>query len=158
MGWFEERIHAPKGRSIAGAAKASEAARSNGTMRILGVRACMFSESSLRRLRTLGWLELHRTDDAFAFFHHDHLVGPDVLQRFHKAAGPANFEQVDLFRFANAEMDAQIVLRKIAAAAAHFVNLRVKIFFARQMRDAFEARADAAAIRFRADGFDFDPI
>src|SRR6266849_4863673 len=158
MGSFEARVHAPKGRSVAGAAKASEAARSNGTMRILGFRTCMFSDSSLRWLRILGWLELHRADDAFAFFHDYQLVGLDVLQRLHKAAGPANLQQLHLLCFADAEMDAQIILRKIASAAAHFVDLRMKGFFARQMRDAFDARADAAAIRFRSDGFDFDPI
>src|SRR5207249_1605899 len=52
----------------------------------------------------------------------------------------------------------KIVLRKIAAAAADFVNLGMEALFAGKMRDALDARADAAAIRFCADGFDFDPI
>src|SRR6266481_3857875 len=146
MGSFEARVHVPKGRSVAGAAKASETARSSGTMNILGFRTCMFSDSSLRGLRILGWLEWHGADDAFSFFDENQLVGLDVLQSFHKAAGPANLQQLHLLCFANAEMDAQIILRKIAAAAAHFVDLRVKVFFARQRRDAFDARADVAVV------------
>src|SRR5256884_9610873 len=105
MGSFEARVHAPKGRSVAGAAKASEAARSNGAMKILGFTSCMFGDSSLRWVGILGWLELHRADDALAFFYHDHLVRLDVLQGFHQAAGPAYLQQFHLFRFANAEMD-----------------------------------------------------
>src|SRR6266481_5264979 len=72
--------------------------------------------------------------------------------------GPADFEELDVFGFADAEVDAEIVLRKIAAAAAHFVNLRMQTLLAGKMRDAFDARADAAAIRFSADGLDLDPI
>src|SRR5713226_4966917 len=75
-----------------------------------------------------------------------------------EAAGPADFQELDALGFADAEMDAQIILRKVAAAAAHFVNLRMETFFAREMRDAFYARADAAAVRFCAGGFDLDPI
>src|SRR2546429_1976030 len=100
-------------------------------MKILGFTSCMFGDSSLRWVGILGWLELHRADDALAFFYHDHLVRLDVLQGFHQAAGPAYLQQFHLFRFANAEMDAQIILRKISAAAAHFVDLRVNVFFAR---------------------------
>src|SRR2546429_2854931 len=143
MGSIEARVHAPKGRSAAGAAKASEAAKSNSEMAILGFTSRMFGDSSLRWLGILGWLELHGADDAFAFFHHDHPVRLDVLQGFHQAAGPAYLQQFHLFRFADAEVHAQIILRKIAAAAAHFIDLRMQIFFARQMRDAFDARADA---------------
>src|SRR5216684_4781874 len=158
IGSFEARVHAPKGRSVSGAANASDAARSNSTMRFLGLRTCMISNSSLCGLASFLRVELHGAHDAFAFFDDDHLVRLDVLQGFHQAAGPANLKHVNLVRFADAEVDAEIVLRKIAAAAAHFVNLRMRIFFAGEMRDAFDTRADAAAIRFRADGFDFDPI
>src|SRR6267378_811085 len=37
-------------------------------------------------------------------------------------------------------------------------DLRMQTLLAGEMRDAFDARADAAAIGFRADGFDLDPI
>ncbi len=74
------------------------------------------------------------------------------------AAGPADFEELDGFGFADAEVDAQIVLGKIPAAAADFVDLGMETFFAGEMGDAFDASADAAAIGFCADGFYFDPI
>src|SRR5437879_2105152 len=158
MGSFEARVHAPKGRSVAGAAKPSDAARSSGTMKILGFRSCMVGDSSLRGLARLLQVELHCAHDALALFHHDHLVRLDVLQSFREAAGPAYFQQLHLLCFPDSEVEAEIILRKIAAAAAHFIDLRVKVSLARQMRDALDSRAYAAAIRFRADGFDFDPI
>src|SRR6266481_711935 len=102
--------------------------------------------------------ELHAAEDAFAFFDDDDLIGLDVLEGFDKAAGPADFQELDGFGFADAEVDAQIVLGKIAAAATDFVDLGMKTFFAGEMGDAFDARADAAAIGFCADGFYFDPI
>src|SRR6266849_6980549 len=114
-------------------------------------------EDSLWRFGGFGRVELHGADDAFAFFDEDHLVRLDVFQRFDEAAGPADFEEFDVFSFANAEMDAQIILRAISAAAPHFVDLRMQTLLARKMRDAFDACADAAAIRLRADGFDLDP-
>jgi len=86
------------------------------------------------------------------------LVGLDVFEGFDQAAGPADFEELDFLGFAYAEMHAQVVLGKITAAAADFVNLRMKRFFASEMRDAFEPRTDAAAIGFRADGLDFEPV
>src|SRR5882762_5529287 len=158
IGSFVARFQAPKGRSVAGAANARDAARSASTMKFLGFRTFMFCGSSLRGFVSLLRVELHGADDAFAFFDEDHLVRLEVLGGFHEAAGPANLEQLHPVGFADAEVDAQIVLRKIPAAAAHFVNLRMQIFFAGEMRDALDARTDAAAIGFRADGFDLDPI
>jgi len=93
-------------------------------------------------------VELHGADDAFALFDEDHLVRLDIFQCFDEAAGPADFEELDAFCFADAEMDAEIVLREIAAAAADFVDLRMQTLLAGEMRDAFDARADAAAIGF----------
>src|SRR5207245_1141665 len=113
---------------------------------------------SLRWFGGFGRIELLGADDAFAFLDEDDLVGLDVFEGFDEAAGPADFEELDVFRFADAKVHAQIVLRKIAAAATHFVDLRMQALLARKMRDTFDARADAAAIGFRADGFDFDPV
>src|SRR5207247_804776 len=81
-------------------------------------------------------------DDAFAFLDEDDLVGLDVFEGFDEAAGPADFEELDVFRFADAKVHAQIVLRKIAAAATHFVDLRMQTLLARKMRDTFDARGD----------------
>src|SRR5229473_8049061 len=107
MGRFDARFHAPKGRSVAGAAKASEAARSNSTMKILGFKTCMISCSSLRGLVGLLRVDLHRAYDALAFFHDDHLVRLDVFERLDEAAGPAYLQQLNLLRFADAEVDAE---------------------------------------------------
>src|SRR5258708_3044547 len=147
MGLFDALFQTPKGRCVAGAAKASEAARSNSRLKILGFRACMISGSSLSGLVGLLRIEFHRAHDAFAFFYHDHLVRLDLLQGFHQAAGPANFDQLYLLRLADAEVHAQVVLRKIAAAAAHFIDLLMRLRFSGNMRDALHPRADAAAIR-----------
>src|SRR6266403_4446874 len=112
----------------------------------------------LCKFGSFGRIELHGANDAFAFFDEDDLIGLDVFEGFDEAAGPADFEELDGFGFADAEMDAQIILREIAATAAHFVDLRMQTLLAGPMSDAFDARADAAAIGFRADGLDFDPV
>src|SRR6266478_6168074 len=115
-------------------------------------------KSLLCKFGSFGRVELHGADDAFAFFDEDDLIGLDVFERFDEAAGPPDFEEFDVFGFADAEVDAKIVLRKIAAAAADFVNLRIQLLVAGEMCDAFDARADPAAIGFRADSLDLDPI
>src|SRR5713101_2934365 len=80
-------------------------------------------KNSLLRFGRFGRIELHGANDAFALFDEDYLIWLDVFQRFDEAARPADFEELDVFGFADAEVDAEIVLRKIAAAAADFVNL-----------------------------------
>src|SRR5437879_10738126 len=55
-------------------------------------------------------------------------------------------------------MHAQIVLRKIPAAAAYFVDLRMLMLIFGRMRHALDARPNAAAVRFCPDGLDLDPI
>src|SRR6266436_388489 len=105
-----------------------------------------------------GRIELLSADDAFAFFDEDDLIRLHVFESFDEAAGPADFEEFHVFGFADAEVDAEIVLGKIAAAAADFVNLRMQTLLAGEMRDALDACADAAAIGFCADSFYFDPI
>ncbi len=43
-------------------------------------------------------------------------------------------------------MDAQIVLGKVTAATAHFVDLLVRLGFVRNASDAAQTRANTAAI------------
>jgi len=83
-------------------------------MNILGFRTCMFSDLlTSRALGFLGWLEWHgRGRCLLPSLTKINWLGFDVLQSFHKAAGPANLQQLHLLCFANAEMDAQIILRK----------------------------------------------
>src|SRR5205814_3077931 len=150
-GQGEERFLAPQNRP-------ERKKRASLEMTGRAVSAIDDHANSLWRLGGLGRIELLRADDAFTLFDEDDLVGLDVFERFDEAAGPADFEELDGFGFTNAEVDAQIVLRKIAAAAVDFVDLGMETFFAREMRDAFDARADTAAIGFCANGFDFDPV
>jgi len=73
---------------------------------------------------------LHRADNAFAFF------SPTItwfgLMSFKISTRPLGqrISSSSTFRFADAEVHAQIILRKIAAAAAHLIDLRVQICFA----------------------------
>src|SRR5437660_12263671 len=110
--------------------------------------------NSLWRLGGLGRIELLGADDAFALFDEDDLIGLDVFQRVDEAAGPADFEKLDGFGFGDAEVEAQIVLRKIATAAADFGELGMETFLAGEMRDAYDARADAGATGCCPHGFD----
>ena len=85
-------------------------------------------------------------------------IGLKILQRIKLAAGPADFEHIYFLCVANSEMHSQIVLGKITATAADFVDLLVRLGFAGNMRNTTNAGADAAAVGFCADGSNLDPI
>ena len=61
--------------------------------------------------------------DALPFHDGVDLVRWNVFQCFDLAGGPAYFDGVDFRRRSQAEMKTQIVLRKVTATAAHFVEL-----------------------------------
>jgi hypothetical protein len=67
-------------------------------------------QNSFSRFGHFGRGELHGADEAFAFFDKEELVGLDVAESVDSAAGPADFEELDGFGFADAEVNAQIVL------------------------------------------------
>src|SRR6185369_14377329 len=110
--------------------------------------------TSTPRIRLLAGLarlrrgELDVADDALPFFNKNQLIWLDVFQGVDLAAGPADLEQIDLFGFADAEVDAQVVLGDVAPAAAHLVDLLVHLGFVGRMGNATQACADAAAIGF----------
>src|SRR5205807_143856 len=52
----------------------------------------------------------------------------------------------------------QVILRNVAATAADFVDLTMRLGLARNLRNTCQARADPAAIRFRANRAYFDPV
>src|SRR5580692_2781682 len=112
---------------------------------------------SLRRFGRF-YLKFYRPHNSFAFFHHDQLVRLHILQGVNRAAWPADFEQLHLLRFSDTKMNAQIILRNVTAATAYLVNLLVRLRFARRMRNATQAGADAAAVRFCSDRFYLQPI
>ena len=55
-------------------------------------------------------------------------------------------------------MHAHIALRKVATAAAHFINLLVRLPLAGNPGNAFHPSANTAAVGFRTNGFDLDPV
>src|SRR5580704_14113672 len=99
-----------------------------------------------------------RLHDAFALFYNDQLIGFDVLERVHLSARPANLDHFGLAGFSQAEVNPQIVLRDVAAAAAHFVDLLVRLGFVWGMADAHQPCSDAAAVRLGADALYLDPV
>ena len=86
------------------------------------------------------------------------LVHLDIFQRIDLAAGPANLKRVDFLGLSQAKVDSQIVLREVSAAAADFVDLLMRLRFSGRVRHAHQARADSAAIRFRSNGANLDPV
>src|SRR6185369_13905899 len=120
--------------------------------------------TSTPRIRLLAGLarlrrgELDVADDALPFFNKNQLIWLDVFQGVDLAAGPADLEQIDLFGFADAEVDAQVVLGDVAPAAAHLVDLLVHLGFVGRMGNATQACADAAAIGFHPDRAHLEPV
>ena len=51
------------------------------------------------------------------------LVDGQLYERLYDPAGPANLDAIHLFALAQAEVHSEIVLREIAAAAAHLLDL-----------------------------------
>ena len=49
-------------------------------------------------------------------------IDRQIFQSVRDAAGPANLQRVNLGRLSQADMHAQIVLREVAPAAAHFID------------------------------------
>src|SRR5260370_34368670 len=80
------------------------------------------------------FVKTHGPHDTFAFFDVNELIGLHVLQRVYLPARPANLQHLNLLRFPQAEMNAQIVLRDVAAAAADFVDLLVRLWCIRRVR------------------------
>src|SRR5580698_4954889 len=126
------------------------------TLRDIDKLTLNFAVSSFPCLRVCQ--ELHGAQNPLAFFHEDQLICLYVSKCVDVAAGPADFECVDLFRFSQAKVNAQIVLRNVAASAANFVDLLVWPGCAGRMGYANEACSDAASVGFGADDANLDPI
>ena len=75
-----------------------------------GVRDVYWCRLLFCGTRKLGWVELLNAEKAVAFLDEDDLVGLEVFESVDEAAGPTDFEKVDDGGFADAEMDAKIVL------------------------------------------------
>src|SRR5262249_13582508 len=87
-----------------------------------------------------------------ALFDEYDLARRHVVQSVNHAARPSRFDRLRLRRLAQAEMDAQVVLRIVAAATANLVNLCLAI------SDNLDSGAHAVAVRLHADEFDRNPV
>src|SRR6266516_3384331 len=102
--------------------------------------------TQLERLRS----EENRDASSFPFHHFVNLVHCQSWQSVDVSAWPTDFN-IRLLRCAETEVDAQIILRNIAAAATNLVHL------AMLAGCADDARTNAGPIRFCANAFQFDP-
>src|SRR5262249_19608929 len=87
-----------------------------------------------------------------AFFDDKDLSHCYVVQRINSAARPSHFNCFHFGRLAEAEMNAQVVLRIVATAAANLVNLRPAV------SDDLDPRACRRPIRFHPDQLDRNPV
>src|SRR5436190_1050076 len=110
-------------------------------------------KASLHPAMQLGRLRPEENPDAssFPFHHFVNLVHCQSWQSVDVSAWPTDFN-IRLLRCAETEMDAQIILRNVAAAAANLVHL------AMLAGCADDARTNAGAIRLCANAFQFDPV
>src|SRR5689334_12567917 len=94
---------------------------------------------------TRGALEVLLLDEALPFLDGQDFVDARVRDLVNRAARPADFDEVNLRALLKAEVEAQVALRDVAAAAAHLVHL------CEVAGDDFNTRADAVTIAFDAD-------
>src|SRR5262249_18566080 len=85
-------------------------------------------------------------DDSRSFFYINQLIGRNVFEGVQGAAGPVYFNQIRLAGFAQAKVNTQIILGKIAATAAHLINLLHGFLQLWRAAYTFNPRADPAAI------------
>src|SRR5579859_8252464 len=89
---------------------------------------------------------------AFAFFNRDDAIGGDVFEPVHVPARPAQRDLIHHHVTAKAEMQPEVVLRNVAAAASHFVDLPFGA------GANFDARPDAVPVRLASGGLDLNPV
>src|ERR1035437_453791 len=83
--------------------------------------ACTRTSSECKRF---GGRQSYHLFDSLSFGDGVNLVRSHVFETFRFSARPANLNQIDLVGRSQTEMKPQIVLRKIAASPAHFIELR----------------------------------
>src|SRR5207245_10433375 len=102
--------------------------------------------------------EFYGPHDALVLLHVNQLICRNILQSIHMAAGPPDLQLFNSCRFPQTKMDPQITLRQVTSATSHFVNLRLCALPIGRASNAFQAGANPAAIRFRANRPYLDPI
>src|SRR2546426_2079508 len=91
--------------------------------------------------------EVFLLNQTFAFFNRHHLIHADAGHGIDNAAGPTHLDEVDCGPLLEAEVQPQIILREVTAAAADLVYL------GQAARGDLHARPDAVPITFHADRF-----
>ncbi len=92
------------------------------------------------------------------------MVGGEIAEDVFGAGGPAELDLVGLGGGVEAEVDAEVVLRVVAAAAADLFDLAEGLFgdagflLRGGLRGDDDAGADAGAVALFADGADLDPV
>src|SRR5438477_3239001 len=113
---------------------------------------------SLRFIFSGSVTKLYRPADALTLFDVDQLVRLNILQRVNLPARPANLQHVDSLSLPQPEVNAQIILREVAATAAHFIDLLMGFRLSGQMCHTHQPRPDSAAVRFRSNRTNLDPV
>jgi hypothetical protein len=80
------------------------------------------------------------------------MVGWHILENIYRAAWPINLQLVNSSGGAQSKMEPQIILREIAAAASHLIDLRVV------SGCASHPGADATTVGFHSYEPEFDPV
>src|SRR3954462_10047387 len=107
------------------------------------------------RLLPLEHIYLH---NALTFFHMNHSIHIEIFQFIDVTARPAYLHQIHFVRLAQAKMHTQIILRKIAATAAHFVHLLHWVLNTGNSSHASDPSANTAAVRLGTDRPYLDPV
>ncbi len=93
-------------------------------------------------------IRLLRRHDALALLNNQKPVSRKAHQLVHHTAGPVDFQPVDFRCSTEAEVDAQVILGKIAASAPNLTDLPAPT------RLQHNPRSDSVAVRFRPHGAD----
>src|SRR5207247_5844971 len=78
--------------------------------------------------------------------------GGRVFEAVHAAAWPSQRDLISPHVTAKAEMQPEVVLRNVASAASHFVDLPLGA------HGNFDSRSDAVPVRLASDGHDLNPV
>src|ERR1041385_9030846 len=97
-------------------------------------------------------LKLFLLNQPLPLFDREDPVCTDIRNFVHVLAGPMDFDQINLRSLLESEMQPQIVLRKVTAAAVDFANL------GEIAGNDFDSRTDAIAIAFHSDRLDQNRI
>src|SRR5438477_8810063 len=98
------------------------------------------------------WTNLFEGNNPFALEHRIKLVGCEILDYLRRPRRPVNFNAIQLGRRAQAKVNPQIILRKIAAPTVNLLRLR------HSPGHNLQTSANRQAIALGARQFEADPV